>query len=283
MILATKVKSRAIVLCPRLWHDMPVGVQHDRNSSVLTWPGRARAALSLTFDDARLSQVDRGLPLLDRYGVKATYYVSPGLVEKRLEGWRQAVAAGHEIGNHTFHHPCSGNFRFSRHKALEDYTLAQMAGDLAQADEVIHALLGVRPITFAYPCGQTYVGRGIAVRSYVPLVADRFLVGRGFLGEIHNDPEFCDLAQVFGMDSDGVDSSRLRSLLDSAVVAAGWLVFAGHEIGAEGRQCTREDALAELCRYAREQNVWIDTVAAVGRHIQQTRHEQRGSQANAII
>ena len=39
------------------------------------WPEGKKTALSLTFDDARLSQVDQGLPLLDAYGVKATFYV----------------------------------------------------------------------------------------------------------------------------------------------------------------------------------------------------------------
>ena len=39
------------------------------------WLEGKTAALSLTFDDARLSQVDQGLPLLDAYGVKATFYV----------------------------------------------------------------------------------------------------------------------------------------------------------------------------------------------------------------
>ena len=37
------------------------------------WLEGKTAALSLTFDDARLSQVDQGLPLLDAYGVKATF------------------------------------------------------------------------------------------------------------------------------------------------------------------------------------------------------------------
>ena len=36
------------------------------------WPDGARAAVSLTFDDARPSQVDVGLPVFDRHGVKVT-------------------------------------------------------------------------------------------------------------------------------------------------------------------------------------------------------------------
>ena len=43
----------------------------------------------------------------------------PSGVAERLEGWKKAVADGHEIGNYTLLHPCSANFRWHR-KALED-------------------------------------------------------------------------------------------------------------------------------------------------------------------
>ena len=80
------------------------------------WPEGRRAAVSLSFDDARVTQTDRGLPILDEAGLRATFYVSTELVDRRLEPWREALARGHEIGNHTFTHPCSGNFAWSRHK-----------------------------------------------------------------------------------------------------------------------------------------------------------------------
>jgi peptidoglycan/xylan/chitin deacetylase (PgdA/CDA1 family) len=136
------------------------------------WPAGKRAALSLTFDDARLSQIDTGLALLDKYGIKATFYVSVDNLEKRLEGWKRAVASGHEIGNHSRTHPCTGNYEFSLKNALEDYTLPMMEKELDGASADIQRLLGVTPLTFAYPCGQKFVGRGREVKSYVPLVAE---------------------------------------------------------------------------------------------------------------
>src|SRR2546422_8938664 len=39
------------------------------------WPGGARAAVSLPFDDARPSQVAVGLPIFDRHGVKVTFFL----------------------------------------------------------------------------------------------------------------------------------------------------------------------------------------------------------------
>ena len=56
----------------------------------------------------------------------------------------------------------------------------------------------MKPRTFAYPCGQRFVGRGFEVRSYVPPVAERSLAGRGYLDESANDPAVCDLAEAMG-------------------------------------------------------------------------------------
>ena len=91
-------------------------------------------ALSLSFDDGRESQVTQGLPVFARHAAKVTLYVVPSAVERHLEGWKQAAAAGHEIGNHSLTHSCSGNFAFSRQKALEDHSLARMRAELRTND-----------------------------------------------------------------------------------------------------------------------------------------------------
>ena len=151
-----------------------------------------------------------------RHGVKVTLFVVPSAVEPKLNEWKRAVAAGHEIGNHSLTHSCSGNFPFSRQKALEDLSIPRMREELVEANRRIAALLGVTPRTFAYPCGQTFVGRGKNTQSYVPVVAELFLAGRGWLDEAANDPAFVDLAQTLGVEMDGKDFAQIRPLLDDA-------------------------------------------------------------------
>jgi peptidoglycan/xylan/chitin deacetylase (PgdA/CDA1 family) len=245
----------------------------QQNAAKFHWPQGKKAALSLTFDDARPSQIDTGMPILDKYGVKATFYISPDNLEDRLEGWRQAVKKGHEIGNHTMTHPCTGNYAFSRENALEDYTLGRMAREIDDASGVILEKLGVRPKSFAYPCGQTFVGRGQDVKSYVPLVAERFLTGRGWLGEDANDPAFGDLAQLLAMESDGKTFEQLKPIVDKAVEEGRWLIFCGHEIGQGGYQTTLTGALEKLCQYALDpaRGIWIDTVGNIAGYILKNR------------
>lgn len=240
------------------------------------WPEGIRAAVSLSFDDARPSQVLTGVPLLNRLGIKATFYALPCKVEEHLEAWREAVAAGHEIGNHSLTHPCSANFQFAQENPLETYTLDRMARELDEANGMLQELLGVKPVTFAYPCGQDFVGRGTARQSYVPLIAERFLVGRGFFDERHGLPGHCDLAKVYAISCDAMPLEALLSAIRASAEEGGWLILAGHEIGPQGAyQCTLTSMLEDLAVYAAEpaNGIWLDTVAAHGRYV----HDQRAT------
>ena len=108
----------------------------------LTWPKGKKMAISLTFDDGRGSQVNGGTALLDKYGVKATLYVMPNAIEKNVALWKKAAENGHEIGNHSSLHPCSGNFAWSRNRALEEYTFEKMQKELVESNEQLHQKIG---------------------------------------------------------------------------------------------------------------------------------------------
>ena len=243
--------------------------------STFAWPEGKRVAISLSFDDARESQATTGIPFLNRHGVKATFYIVPSTMKKQLEGWKAAVASGQEIGNHSLNHPCTGNFTWSRTKALEDYTLEKMRAELAEANEEITSLLGVTPESFAYPCGMTFVGRGEDTKSYVPVVARQFQTGRGWLDEAPNSPEFCDFAQLTGMQMDGKDFDQIMPLIQQATKEGQWLVLAGHEMGKEDGKTTGLDMLEELIRYAQDpkNGVWLAPVGTVARYVQKTRNK----------
>jgi peptidoglycan/xylan/chitin deacetylase (PgdA/CDA1 family) len=246
--------------------DAPAGTGGPEKFS---WPKGKKAAVSLTFDDARPSQIDNGMLVFKARKVRATFYIQTGNVAQRLAGWKKAVKDGHEIGNHTMTHPCTGNYAFSRKNALEEMTLDDMAREIDTASREIEDALGVRPESFAYPCGQTFVGRGRDLRSYVPLVAERFLTGRLWLGEAANDPEVCDPFQLLAVESDGKTFDELKPLLESAAAEGRWLVLAGHEIGDGGFQTTLTKTVDDLCRYATDpaNGLWIDTVGTIGRYV----------------
>jgi len=240
------------------------------------WPEGKKMALSLTFDDARLSQIDTGIPLLDKYGVKATFYISPESLLKRADQWKMAAINGHDIGNHSVYHPCSGNFAWSRNKALEEYSSQKMRTELDSASRFINELLGVNPVSFAYPCGQTFIGRGAGVQSYVPLVASLFESGRGWLNEAPNDPWFCDLAQMNASELDGKSFEQIQTLIETAKSNGHWLILAGHEMNDEGRQTSLLKTIEAICKYASDPSsgIWIDNVHSVASYVEQKRLDE---------
>ncbi len=235
-----------------------------------TWPEGKRVAVSFSFDDARASQVDVGMPLFDRYGAKVTFFVNPKNTQNRLDAWKKAAANGYDIGNHTESHPCTGNFPWSRDNALENYSATMIERQMDDANAETERLIGVRPSTFAYPCGEKFIGRGQATKSYVPLVARRFRAGRGFRDEAANDPAFCDLAQLLGVESDGMSFDDMQKAVDTAAKSGGWLVFAGHDIGAPGVQTTQTAALEQFLIYAKSpaNGVWLDTIDKIAKYVQ---------------
>lgn len=201
--------------------------------AVFDWPNGYSAAVSFTFDDARVSQIDYGVPALEAHEVRASFYVSLDRMESRLDRWRDVVDRGHEVGNHSYSHPCTANYEFSRASGActEDLSVDEIAADIERADAAIENALGVRPRTFAYPCGETHVGRGAAVRSYVPLVASRYLAGRGYYHDHPNDPRYCDLAHLLSYRFDIQPWEQHTVVLEGARRSGEWVIFSGHETG----------------------------------------------------
>ena len=78
----------------------------------------------LTFDDGPVPEVTPWvLDTLDRYGIKATFFMVGDNVRKHPDVYEEVVRRGHRIGNHTMHH-VSG-FRLTRRSYLRDVAEAR--------------------------------------------------------------------------------------------------------------------------------------------------------------
>lgn len=245
---------------------MAPSAEVDDNRTPL--PNGAAVALSLTFDDARDSQLDVAVPILDAHGIRATFFVLPAPVSRRRPDWQAVLRNGHEIGNHTVTHPCSANFGFSRMNALEDYSLERMEAEIDEASSSMEGLLGVRPHSFAYPCGQSFVGRGQGRASYVPVVARRFAAARGYGSETSNDPARCDFTHLDAFAVDGLAPNELVGLVNQSSATGRWVIMAGHDVGEGGEQTVLIRALETLCHRVAQPDIWAAPMAEVARYLQ---------------
>jgi peptidoglycan/xylan/chitin deacetylase (PgdA/CDA1 family) len=145
---------------------------------------------------------------------------------------------------------------------LEDYGLQRMEADIDRSLEYLYSLSGMRARSFAYPCGQTYVGREGRRQSYIPLVASRFMSGRGYPSLEINDPLSCNMEYLQSVKYDGIAIETVRELTGKALSSGGWLIFTGHETPEEF------PVLKETIAFLSSQDsLWIDTVGAITEYI----------------
>lgn len=68
-------------------------------------PGRKKKRAYLTFDDGPIPEVTPLiLDILDRYGIKGTFFMVGDNVRKHPELFEEIKRRGHSYGNHTMHH-----------------------------------------------------------------------------------------------------------------------------------------------------------------------------------
>ena len=242
------------------------------------WTEGIEGAVSLTFDDGIVTQLDNAIPCLNENTLKGTFYLNPNRGERwgnLLEQWKEASRQGHEIGNHTCSHPCSCNFEFSRENCLEKLTLDDIAETIDTATEVMNAEFpeqnGHR--SFCYPCYQSDVGSGVSRQSYVPLVAERFLCGRGG-GERANNPELVDLAYTWAWAVNGHSGQDMIDYIEKAVSQGHWAIICVHGVGGEHIAINTE-ALTETCAYLNRHRdrILTDTVVSLADTILARRSE----------
>ena len=216
-----------------------------------------RALISFTFDDVPASAADVGAEILERRGLKATYYVAAALagtdaatgIMAGAEAVKRLADAGHEIGCHTYSHLDCG--QAGAQDAVEDVAL--------NAQTLAHWNLP-RPTTFAYPFGD------------VSPAAKRALAGRfRLMRALHPGliTAGADLNQAPAVGVEGPDGEGLAARwMQRAAGRRAWLILCMHDIDRSPSPwgCT-PDALARLADAALSAGFDIVTVDQGARRV----------------
>lgn len=234
----------------------------------IAWPNGARAAVSLSYDDTLNSQLDNAVPVLNKHGIKASFYLilsSPVLFD-RMEEWRALASQGHELGNHTIYHPCSAsvpNRDWVRpHTDMDKRTVEHMRDEVRVANTFLKAIDGKQERTMTLPCGDVMTRDG----NYVPHVKDLVLAIKG--AEEGLPVGFASLE-----GPSNVSGKELIAMVQAAAARGGMANIIFHGIGADHLQVSSE-AHAELIRYlaSNRATYWTDTYLNIIKHVQgQTR------------
>lgn len=161
-----------------------------------SWPGGAKAAVCLTYDDGIDSQLNIAIPDLEKENLRGTFYIEGlNLIPERVGRWKEVAMNGHELGNHTIFHPCPEKLDFVKEEfASENYTLNRLLKELAVMNNFLYAVDGKKSRSFAYTCGETIYG-GISVIDTLK-ASGLFPGARGGSTEVVKDMKKLDLFDI---------------------------------------------------------------------------------------
>lgn len=242
------------------------------------WPAGQQGALSLRFDDGLDSHVRRAAPLLERHGLRGTFYVCPAgpddQWQARAAEWKPVLQAGHEIGNHTMSHPIPAALtNRPGPNCYESLTLEQYAADVLAAHQRLEKVFGRREWTFGYPCYQTWVGRGRECRSVVPFIAEHFVAAAagGEISKPFNDPRYCDLHLLLSLRADSLPIAQLIGRIEKAIATGRWAILTFHGVE-EGHLPVTARMLDELAAHLSENRdrIWTAPVIEVADYIRRS-------------
>jgi peptidoglycan/xylan/chitin deacetylase (PgdA/CDA1 family) len=145
-----------------VWHGIVEKVRAGRSLKPASWPGGARCAVALSFDSdhetgtlregqtspSRLSQGQygnrQGVPriraLLDRHGIRASFFVPAVVALLYPDEQRANVAAGHEVGIHGWIHELNSQLPYEAERDL-----------MLRAADVLEQVTGQRPVGLRTP------------------------------------------------------------------------------------------------------------------------------------
>jgi peptidoglycan/xylan/chitin deacetylase (PgdA/CDA1 family) len=226
------------------------------------WPDGAKAAVSLSYDDAINSQLDNAVPALNRYGLKGTFnlVLSSATVSKRLAEWRQAATLGHELANHTLFHQCSraapGHEWITVDNDLDKVSVGQLAAQIRLGNAMLHAIDGKTERTFAVPCGDLRA----AGENYIAAIKADFVAIKSAPGGVTADMWTLDPFAVSTAVPTNVTGEQLIAIAKQAAAKGTMANFTFHGVGGDYIAVSSEAHEALLKYLADNRGIyWTDT------------------------
>ncbi|HEV7309716.1 polysaccharide deacetylase family protein [Ensifer sp.] len=179
--------------------------------------------VSFTFDDVPDSALHNGAEILERHGVRGTFYIAGGLAG-RVEADRTLISAegcadlsrrGHEVGCHTYSHDKIR--RLGGHGLAHD--LDRNADYLRRSGVALAATNFAFPYNAAWPSARRELGRRYRSCRAAGESVNRLSV----------DPLMLKAVEIRQPEA---DAQALTGWIDDVADRPGWLVFFTHDIAA---------------------------------------------------
>jgi peptidoglycan-N-acetylglucosamine deacetylase len=218
---------------------------------IVPWNGH-KAATSLTFDDGDPIHLDVVIPELNRRQLHGTFFLIANKIDRKDE-WRQAIKAGHEIGNHTLDHLHANTLTSQEENA-------QVVG----AQNVLQKEFGIPIYSFAYPFAEISPG----LEGWVEKTS--FIARGGTDALISSEDKTIDWfnlpARVTMTD---LPFETYQGWMDQDVKRGDWLIWMIHGIEGTpwGWEPISREMFTQILDYLQSKDIWVGTLTEVGSYL----------------
>ncbi|CAH0998052.1 hypothetical protein EMA8858_04187 [Emticicia aquatica] len=243
------------------------------------WNGKP-AAISLTYDDGYVSNLDIAIPQLENSGFRGTFnlHIQNPEVQANVSRWKTAFENGHDISNHSMSHYCG--------RQLIELTTEELIEEVGGAEDWLIKNIGYdKHRSYAYPCTECFPNEKLFDGSIMPenfsnayrrLVQDIYMISRTGYGRINNDISKFAGSYTHEIDANAIlfdKPSRLEPFVDyckQALNSGGWAVIAFHGIG-DKNYPTDPNVHQELVNYLKqnEDSYWVAPLRDVAKYIRE--------------
>lgn len=134
-------------------------ISHKPNSS--DTPGQnayeGKKQIYLTFDDGPSAYTDEILDILNKYDVKATFFVVAKKDEKSIEAYKRIAEEGHTLAMHSYSHKYTEIY-----KSVESFR-----EDLSKLQEFIYETTGVWSRIYRFPGGSSNTISKLPMQNFI--------------------------------------------------------------------------------------------------------------------
>ena len=239
---------------------------------IASWYDFKPAAITYSFDDGTFNQIQKGVPLLDKYYYKGSF----NLITSRNHDWeayRKAAENGHEISSYTVNH--------SNLKEI-DIEISKM--ELKESKKYIEKMVGQECVTLAYPYCKA--------EDY-DIAKKYFISARACSGKLVDpNPEnmFKLSSIIIGNKAKYQTGRDLNKLVQKAYEEKKWIIFLIHGIDEDGGSSPIKSFEFEShLRYVKsyEDLYWVATFKDVSKYILEANSliikENKNKEGNIII
>lgn len=243
---------------------------------VIQWPKKARAAVSLTYDDGIANHHQVAAPQLEAYGLRGTFYapIKSDIIQTPST-WRLMAERGHELGNHTVFHPCwsvGGKYAdwLPEEFNLEHYDEEKWLDEVNTANRLLRLIDGREERTFGNTCFDNYIGPASSPTCLEPLIARSFLAARG---EETNKQVNLQALNYYNLGTVWADRRTFADFvleLEELLDTGGWIIYTMHGVGAGSHHHYIDlDEHQRLLRFLQgaSDRIWTAPVIDVARHL----------------